>query len=439
MGDKPDEGRGAGMGDRRRRLTWGGEGWMTIAAIVVVLLCLLFVAQTSGAAAATGDPSPVAAAAVVSPDRSSPKPDLSKGALYGRVVDVQTGKPVPGATVALRDKSGKTVAWTTTDADGRYGLTADTLKVLQLQPVRRKGVLARVASTVGGIVSAPVRFVGGALKMSPSDAARTAFAAVTGGPAGLAGAVASRVQRAAMGRVSDAAVKNVMSQRAIDRTERGALLPGEVQVLVSAAGYHEVRGRAGAYWLDVARRAEDGGAVGACAHLEPVALAPEGWDRPGGVQDTAVLLSDIQADRTLVPAGDSVRLSVKLDAPDTEKSAAGVRVFARENAKGTLCELTLQADGRFAGELPVPAEIGSRDISVTFAAVRSIPVAMDLTNDEGKDPLAALVAGLDELRPDKPWDYDPRLFAAENRLEIRLTVLGAAEKRLTTTLAHTAR
>src|SRR2546427_12141620 len=84
-------------------------------------------------------------------------PDFRKGALYGKVIDVATGRPVAGATVALRDKSGKVVAWTKTGADGQYAIAADTLKLLQLQPSRRRGLLAGLGHGRGQGVTAPAK------------------------------------------------------------------------------------------------------------------------------------------------------------------------------------------------------------------------------------------------------------------------------------------
>lgn len=71
--------------------------------------------------------------------------DLRKGVLHGRVLDVTTGQSIAGATVALQDKKNETVVWTKTDAQGNYTLAGDTLSVLQLEPSRRKNLLAQIA------------------------------------------------------------------------------------------------------------------------------------------------------------------------------------------------------------------------------------------------------------------------------------------------------
>src|SRR5579872_1007564 len=82
------------------------------------------------------------AAGPVSADDKAPKaPDFSKGALRGKVLDAATGKPVAGATVALLDKSGKVLAWTTTGASGEYMLATDCMQALHLLPSRHRGML----------------------------------------------------------------------------------------------------------------------------------------------------------------------------------------------------------------------------------------------------------------------------------------------------------
>ena len=72
--------------------------------------------------------------------RRAPGADFQKGALYGKVIDAASGKPVANATVAIEDRHGKVVAWTKTDAQGEYAVAADALKLLQLHPSRHRGL-----------------------------------------------------------------------------------------------------------------------------------------------------------------------------------------------------------------------------------------------------------------------------------------------------------
>ena len=59
------------------------------------------------------------------------------------------GQPVANATVAVRDRHGKVIAWAKTDAEGRYVIAADALKLLQLRPSLRRGLLAGLVHGVG--------------------------------------------------------------------------------------------------------------------------------------------------------------------------------------------------------------------------------------------------------------------------------------------------
>ena len=80
---------------------------------------------------------------------ATPNSDYRNGVLYGRVVDVVTGKPIPDATVALQDKNGKVVAWSKTNEKGEYAIAADPMNALALRASRRRGLLEQVCRAVG--------------------------------------------------------------------------------------------------------------------------------------------------------------------------------------------------------------------------------------------------------------------------------------------------
>ena len=99
-----------------------------------------------------------------------------------------------------------------------------------------------------------------------------------------------------------------------------------------------------------------------------------------------------------------------------------VRVFAREQQTHQVVELKPQGDNRFAGELRLDPKTAPGETLVTLAAVRAKP--LDVSLDQNKpDALLKLAGQLDELDAAHPYDYDPRILASENRLDVKLTVL----------------
>ena len=115
-----------------------------------------------------------------------------------------------------------------------------------------------------------------------------------------------------------------------------------------------------------------------------------------------------------------MKLSVRLLTPGGEP--LNVRIFAREEKNRQVVELKPQGNNRFAGELLLGPKTAPGDTMVTIAALRAKPVAVNL--DENKpDALLHLAERLDELDANRPYDYDPRILASENRLDVKLTVL----------------
>ena len=365
--------------------------------------------------------------AVASPALADPAPstDFSKGAFYGKVVDTASGQPVAGATVAIRDKNGKVVAWTKTDAQGQYAIAADSLKLLQLRPSRRRGLLAGIARGVTKVVTAPVKIAADAIK--EADPVKTAKAAAvtaaTGNPVpAITQVTAGAVKSATEQKLREKAAKSVLGERqTTPKEKRDTVAPGELFLAVSAPNYQEIKGKAGAYWLEPpAAAAPDKKPVGTRAWLETVKLAPVGSDKKSEIENTALLLAEPRMDPSMAPAGSSVKISVKLQVPPGQ--ALNVRVFAREDKKKKVVELKAQEGGVFAGELPLDPKTPAGDTTVTVVALRAEPVEVSL-RDSKADPLLDFAERLDDLDADKPYDFDPRIMASENRLDMTLTVL----------------
>jgi len=363
----------------------------------------------------------------------TPVPDFRHGALYGKIIDAASGQPVAGATVALRDEGGKVIAWTKTDDQGQYALAADALKLLQLRPSRHRGLLAGMVHGVGQVVTAPVKIagaaVGGAAKVvkeiDPVNTAKSAaVSAVTANPTPVASQIAGSALNALKDRAGqklrETAAKTALGERqASPKEKRDKLMPGEVLLSVSAPHYQDVRGKAGAYWLEPAAT-RDGKPEGARAWLETAKLAPAGSDKKSEIENAAVLLTDARLEPSLTPPGTPVKLQVKLQTP--EGKPLNVRVFAREDKKREVVELKAQGESTFAGELPLDPKISPGDTTVTIAALRAQPVEVDLSASKA-DPLLQFAEKLDDLDADRPYEFDPRIMASENRLDLKLTVL----------------
>lgn len=362
---------------------------------------------------------------------AAPPADFGRGALYGKVVDTATGKPVADATVALQDKKGKVVAWTRTDAQGQYAIATDSLKVLQLRPSRRRGLLARIVRGVGTVVTAPVKAVGaaargavGAVKqVNPVQAAKSAaITAATGNPvpvaSQIAGTTLEAVTKNAEKRARDSATRAVLGERqAQPKEKRDTPVPGEVLIAVSAPGFKEAKGKAGAYWLEPPTEDKK---VGTRAWLETVKLAPAASDKKSEIENVAILLAEPQLEPSLAPAGAALKLSAKLQTPGNQPM--NVRVFAREDKKKRVAELKAQGNNVYAGELVLDPKTPVGETKVTILALRADPVEVNLRESKA-DPLLDFAQRLDEMDADKPYDFDPRIMASENRLDITLTIL----------------
>ncbi|HZO90506.1 MAG TPA: hypothetical protein VFB38_19420 [Chthonomonadaceae bacterium] len=359
-------------------------------------------------------------------------PDLSKGALCGKVVDLTTGKPIADATVALQDKNGKVLAWTKTNAQGEYALAADPLTALHLRPSHGRGLLEQIVRAVGDVVTAPVKAVAGIVSEPSKVAESAAVSAATGDPLPtvaqvLAPALGTQDTRQAPAntekKAKEVAVRTAFGERLAGTNDRpDTLAPGEVFLAVSAPNYKDVKGKAGAYWLDPPDTV-DNKKVGLRAWLETTQLAACTCDKNSAICKEALLLAEPRLEPALAEAGDVVKLSVKVHMP--AGLTRNIRVFAREEKKRTVAEL--MRDGKqgpdvYAGRMRLDPKTPSGDTTITLVALRAEPVEVKLDKNK-PDPLVEFVRRLDDLSPNKPYNYDPRILASENRLDLKLTIL----------------
>lgn len=360
-----------------------------------------------------------------------------QGAFYGQVVDTATGKPVAAATVALRDKHSHVLAWTKTDAQGHYSLAANSIALLDLPTKKRRGMLAAIGRGFVQVVQLPVKAVGAAAgiasdtvkAMDPVGTVKAvAVGIVAGSPVPLAAQATTDLQnltgadarQRARATAAQAVVNGSPAPHA-DAKPKDTAGPGEVSLLISAPQYKEFRGPSGAYWLDATGSLDHGQASAAQAWLDTVRLAPTTGDKNSDVQDQAAHLTDPTMDAALAAAGTMVKITVHLQTPTDP--AVKVRVVAREQKTHQVAELTPQGNGVYAGDLALDPKMPLGDTTVTVAALKAAPVDTPLPSGKEGDPLLALAAHLDDLDADKPYRFDPRVTASENRIDLKMTIL----------------
>ncbi len=359
-----------------------------------------------------------------------PTVDFRKGVLYGRVLDID-GKPVPDATVALQEANGKVLTWTKTNAQGEYALAADPMTALHLRPSARRGLLEACARAVGDVAMAPVKVVGDAVVNPGKTIKNVAVSVATGTPAPLAAQAIAPVvgnksapdQTAKQAR--DVAVRTAAGEGPAPRGKKPTVEKGEAQLIVSAPNFKEAKATAGAFWMECACLEKKEKPLGMQAWLEAIKLAPVVGDKKSGAAQEALTLTEPVLEPALVPAGGSVKLKVKLLSPPGPEHK--VRIFAREARKDTVVELLPQegADKSiYTGTLNVDPGVPAGETVITIAGLRAEPVEVKL-NSKKADPLQEFVRRLDDMRPDKPYQYDPRIMASENRLDLKVTVLDA--------------
>lgn len=361
-------------------------------------------------------PTPAAAGP---PDQKT-TPDYRKGVLYGKVIDAVTGKPVAGATVALQDKKGKVIAWSQTNAQGEYAIAADPMTVLDLRPSRGRGLLEEVCRSVGNAVMAPVKMVANVVVNPGPTLNSMAVSVASGTPAPVAAQIAAPVLTSPKQAGGIAAQTALQGKPKEKKDEQNC---GDAPIVVTAPNYKDVQGKASAYWMEPPGT-EDGHPCGLQTWISTVKLAPvSAGDKKSEIEQEALTLADPQVSPVLAPAGSTVQISVKLQDPSSVSHA--VRVFAREMRKDVVVELmpgTGANSNVFTGKMTLDPKTPAGETAITIAALRADPV--EVKWDKKKpDPLAEYVRRLDDMQAAKPYEYDPRIMASANRLDVKVTIL----------------
>ncbi len=161
-------------------------------------------------------------------------------------------------------------------------------------------------------------------------------------------------------------------RQAAAQEKRDTPVPGELLLAVSASNYQEIKGKAGAYWLEPPAATPDNKPVGTRAWLETVKLAPQARQE---VANRKYCPAPCRAAHGPDdgPAGGSVKVQVKAQVPPGQ--ALNARVFAREDKKKKVVELKPQGNNVFSGDLPLDPKTPAGETTVTVVALRAEPVS----------------------------------------------------------------
>jgi hypothetical protein len=191
-------------------------------------------------------------------------------------------------------------------------------------------------------------------------------------------------------------------------------------VKVSLSNYQEYQGPACVYWMEPAVREKGKTEIGPQAWLEPVLLEPTGKSGKSRCVQTRILLQDGKLDPDMATPGSTIKISATVSAPKQE--GLDYRVFLVDDRGNSVVELKPAGDGRYTGEFKLSEKHPLGDTVLTLAALRTRPVTVDVAGAK-EDPLPRLAAKLDDLKPKAKYEYDPRVLASHNRLDLKLIVL----------------
>lgn len=356
----------------------------------------------------------------------TPQTEFRKGVLYGKVVDLD-GKPVPNATIALQDKNGKVVTWTTSDAQGDYALAADPMDALNLRPSRRRSLLEKCVIGVGDVVLTPVKIVANAAANPGKTIKNGVDAVITGTPAPLAAQAAAGIPGKGTAaetakNARDLAARIAVGEGPYSAQNRAKGTKGQARILIAAPNYKDGKITAGAFWMEDPVQ-DKTHPIGMQAWLETIKMAPAGNAKISDVEPQALTLVEASVTPTLAPAGSTVTIQVKLKSPPGPEHR--VRVFAREFRKDKVIEL-IPKDGPdktiFTGIMIIDPKTPPGESTICIGAIRAAPMGFKL-DPKKPDPLPPFVKELDDMKAGKPYEYDPRIMASENRLDVKVNVL----------------
>ena len=382
----------------------------------------------------------------------------------GRILASDGKTPLADAMIAVYDEQGKVIAHGKTDSEGRYRIPVSREDLHLVKRRKGGGFLGGLFKGVGNIVNvaagfAPMMLTGGLSGLAGgglsglaggnplgaasgligggkgplgalSGAVGGGFPGFPGGklPGGMTGITPEMMKMMSQGGMpgGDYLSKLMAQYGGMDGEmgggEPAANSPGALPFRVTLAGHMEVGGVSQVYWMQEEPIEENGKKKSrTVAWVDPIWLAKTGEEAPSRIVRGFFAFQDAAIDPAIVEIGRNVTLAVKLPLPDEPK--VDVIVVARNSKTGEIWQLDPAGDGVFKAEIPVDKKgFGKDDQTISVLAYAADP-ATPGRNKKAEDAIKGL------WKLDKPYEYNPKIVASRNRVDLRLTVVEPAKPR----------
>lgn len=331
------------------------------------------------------------------------EPMPTREIVQGVIYDAETGKPLSGATVALRKRDGGVIAWGKTDAQGAYRLDGHYITEVKLPEYKKKNgsLLGQIAYGAGQVWGFAARSATALVK----PVARAAGSAV-GGP--VAGAV--------VGEVADAVVPR---QTTPPPELPNPNNPAVFQVKVVCPDYGDYIGPVQSYWMDPPDPAVNDRTL--FFWLDHIGLAPRNGEKKlqSGPRGEAMRLHDALLEPSIAQRGSEVTIAVRLDIPEEAENC--VRVLARHEKSGNMITLkpSHEQPGLFRGKMRVGDKWPTDDQQIVILALRSVPASPQGPRAATPEELADRLS----LWRSRGIIFDPQVLASRDREKLTLTVV----------------
>lgn len=330
------------------------------------------------------------------------EPPVVTEVVQGVVLDRATGEPLAGATVAVRTRKGRVLAWGKTDAEGLYRLDGRYVAEVNLPAYKEKNrsLLGQITRGAGSVLDLAARNAAALVR----PVAKAAASAV-GGP--VAGAVAGEV-----------------AERVTPQSEEPPLDvpdpddPGVFLVKVVCPNYRDYLGPVQAFWLNP----PDADAAPVLTFsLDPVGLAPRDADEKlrSGPFRNPMRLRNALLEPGIAARNSEITLAVHLDVPPMAEGC--VKLLARHDRSGAMAALLPVKDepGLFRGKMLVGIDWPLDDQRITLLALRAAPASPQGPRSTSPEELADRLS----LWRSRSLAFDPQILASRDRETLTVTVV----------------
>lgn len=302
------------------------------------------------------------------------------------------------------------------------------------------GILKGAGGLLGiaaGIAPMALGGFGGVSGLVSGGLPLTAVSGLAGGPNALAalnGMQQGRMNAAAMAAMrkrmaarqglddDDLSMDDEMGYMSEFENAPAANSPGAMVFRVTCTGHNEVGGVGQIYWMQD-ETVQDGGKATkrSVAWVDPILLAKQGEAAPSRIVRGYFAFQGASIDPAIVEIGKTVTVSVKLPLPEEPK--VHVVVVARNAKTGAMWQLSPGEAGVYRAEIPIDDKFAKNDQTISILAYASGGES-DGRSKKAEDAISG--AGMWKL--EKAFEYNPRIVASRNRLDLRLTVVQTSKQ-----------